>query len=155
MMGAGDDDDAYQVPINLTALLDVLTNLLFFLMLGLAAQTLPLDDEADLRLPRSSADGAPIHTVQVSIGARELRVDKQSIARLREGAVVGLTGRRIVPLYQRLLSIRGERGGEKNLVGDVIMLHCDEETPYALLQQVLDTAAEAGFGKFRMAVLMP
>ena len=37
-MGGGDSGSEYEVNVNLTAMLDVLTNLLFFLMFGFAAQ---------------------------------------------------------------------------------------------------------------------
>jgi biopolymer transport protein ExbD len=38
---------------------------------------------------------------------------------------------------------------------DVVVLLCDEGVAYGLLHQVMQTAAEAGFVRFRMATRSP
>src|SRR5690348_15360525 len=89
MAGGGGGDSEYEVNINLTALLDVLTNLLFFLMFGFAAQQVNMELEGGLTMPSSSAEAHPSKNITISVGARELKVEKQSIVRFKGGHVVG------------------------------------------------------------------
>ena len=154
MSGGGGDSSEYEVNINLTALLDVLTNLLFFLMLGMSSQATNMELDGGVTLPNSTAESQPVKTLQVTIGQKDLRVDKEPIAQLLGGQVVGVPQGRIAALYNQLMKVKGEKHGKELDVSDVLVVLCDKDTPYGLLKQVLNTSAEAGFPKFRMAVLM-
>jgi biopolymer transport protein TolR len=160
MAGGGDSGNEYEVNINLTAMLDVLTNLLFFLMFGLAAQQATIESEGGVQLPVSNAELPPKKATNVVVGQRELRVDKEVVAPIRGGRVVAPGGddTRIEVLYRRLVAVRGRRiavtGKQPHEDSDVLMVLCDKGTPYTLLRRVLLTSAEAGFPRFRMAVLM-
>ncbi len=154
MAGGGGESSEYEVNINLTALLDVLTNLLFFLMLGMGAQASNMELDGGVTLPNSTSESQPVKTLQVTIGQRDLRVDKEPIAQLKGGQVVGAPAGRISALYNQLMKVKGEKHGKELDVSDVLIILCDKDTPYGLLKQVLNTSAEAGFPKFRMAVLM-
>ena len=156
MAGSGGEGE-FDVNINLTALLDVLTNLLFFLMFSYAAQQVSMEVQGGVQLPRSSAEEAPKQAIQVSVGQRELRVEGAFIAPIVNGTIpntpVGAT--RIELLYQRLVALREERITTARAAGEpeFLFVLCDKESPYSLLRLVLKTGAEAGFPKFRMAVL--
>lgn len=154
MAGGGGGGSEYEVNINLTALLDVLTNLLFFLMLGFAAQPVNMEVDGGVTLPESSAGAQPAKTMEMTIGAHDLRLEKEPILQIEGGAVVGVPKGRIEPLYRRLMTSRESARQGEAPPSDVLLVFCDKQTPYALLHQVLNTAAEAGFAKFRMAVIM-
>jgi biopolymer transport protein ExbD len=158
-MTGGGGDGEFDVNINLTALLDVLTNLLFFLLVGYAAQQVNMEVESGVVLPTSSAEGSPTRAIQVIVGQRELRVEKEFIAPIQDGQItlLGTTntpGERIEPLYRKLVALREQRVATTLEAPDALMVLCDKGAPYALLRRVLMTAGEAGFPKFRMAVLM-
>ncbi|MBC7795162.1 MAG: hypothetical protein H7Z43_15765, partial [Clostridia bacterium] len=94
-------------------------------------------------------------SVQVTVARKELRVEKEVVAQLRDGKIVAAKTQdgKIDSLFQRLQVVRQE----KNVQGpeaDILFVLCDKDTPYALLRRVMMTAAEAGYPKFRMAVLM-
>jgi len=157
MAGGGDSGSEYEVNINLTAMLDVLTNLLFFLMFGLAAQQSAIELEGGVRLPVSSAELPPKHNTTVVVGERELRIEKEVIATVTGGRLPGNSTSRIESLYRRLVTLRGKRiaaSGPKDAEEDTLLVLCDKTTPYALVRRVLVTSAEAGYPKFRMGVLM-
>ena len=154
MAGGGGESSEFEVNINLTALLDVLTNLLFFLMLGMAAQPTNMELDGGMTLPGSSAEAPAQKTIQITIATRELRVEKDPIAQIHAGQVAGQPSGRIEALFRRLQGLKMEKSGKALQVSDVLLVMCDKDTPYATLHQVLNTAAEAGFPKFRMAVLM-
>lgn len=155
-MSGGGDGGEFEVNINLTALLDVLTNLLFFLMFGMAAQQTNMELDGGVALPTSSSESAPAKTISITVGQRDLRVEKQPVAQLKDGHVVGIDDNhaRIDPLYRRLLTLREEKSSKPKDAADVLLVLCDKDAPYVLLRRVLNTAAEAGYPKFRMAVLM-
>lgn len=154
-MAGGGGEGEFDVNINLTALLDVLTNLLFFLMFSFAAQQVNMELEGGLQLPRSTSDLPPKKAIQVSVGQRDLRVESVMVAPIVSGDIPGAGGpaNRIEPLYQRLVTLRGERVAVTRESPDVLFVLADKSTPYLLLRRVLKTGAEAGFPKFRMAVL--
>jgi biopolymer transport protein TolR len=155
MAGGGGGDSEYDVNINLTALLDILTNLLFFLMVGFMSSKASMELDGGMQLPTSTAQLEPKKAVQVTVARKELRVEKEVIANLRDGKVVAAKSQdgKIDSLLQRLQQIRKD----KNVTGpeaDILFVLCDKDTPYGLLRRVMMTAAEAGYPKFRMAVLM-
>lgn len=153
--GGGEGGSEFEVNINLTALLDVLTNLLFFLMLGFAAQQSNVELEGGFELPNSSAETQPSKTLQVIIARKDLRVEKEPVASLQNWSVVGDSGTgRIEALFQRLQRLQADKQHVANNPKDVLLVFCDKDVPYPLLHRVLQTAAAAGFPKFRMAVLM-
>ncbi|MBI2892035.1 MAG: biopolymer transporter ExbD [Deltaproteobacteria bacterium] len=154
-MAGGGGEGEFDVNINLTALLDVLTNLLFFLMFSFAAQQVNMELEGGIQLPTSTSDLPPKKAIQVMVGQRDLRVENNMVAPVSAGTIPG-TGdpsTRIEPLYQRLVTLRDQRVAVARDAPDVLFVLADKATPYALLRRVLKTGAEAGFPKFRMAVL--
>ncbi|HEV8321581.1 MAG TPA: biopolymer transporter ExbD [Myxococcota bacterium] len=160
--GGGDGGNEYEVNINLTALLDVLTNLLFFLMVGFAAQQVNLEVKGGVKLPTSTAEITPKKAIKIVIGDSELRVESDTVAAIKDGKIVvagdDAADKRIEPLYVNLVKLREGLKDEIDTKTfdspDALYVLCDKETPYALLRRVLTTAAAAGFPKFRMAVLM-
>lgn len=154
-MAGGGGDSEYDVNINLTALLDILTNLLFFLMVGFMSSKSAMELDGGLTLATSTSQLEAKKAVQVTVARKELRVEKEVVAQLRDGKIVAAKSQdgKIEPLLQRLQVVRQD----KNVQGpeaDVLFVLCDKDTPYALLRRVMMTAAEAGYPKFRMAVLM-
>jgi biopolymer transport protein TolR len=159
MSGGGDSGSEYEVNVNLTAMLDVLTNLLFFLMFGLAAQQTSIELEGGVQLPVSTAQLPPKKNTNVVVGERELRIDKEVIASIKDGRIQGTRDDgRVEALYRKLVTIRGKRvaaaapGSEGE--EETLFILADKKTPYSLLRRVMMTGAEAGYPKFRMAVLM-
>ena len=147
-------NEEYTVNLNLTALLDVLMNLLFFAMVGLAAEVASPQRDDALALPASQAEASLSEAMTISIGPHALWVDDESIVTVMAGGLPTRTpsNRIIEPLYRALM--RRKSASRPAVQSDVIALRCDRDTPYALLHHVQNTAAEAGFTKFRMVVLM-
>ena len=157
MAGGGEGGGEYDVNINLTALLDVLTNLLFFLMFGYAAQQVSMEVNACVRLPSSNAELAPKKSLKIVVGISELRIENEVVAPLKDGKVVlagDIPDKRIEPLYVGLVRLREDKVVTSSDAPDALYVLCDKEAPYSLLRRVLNTAAEAGFPKFRLAAIM-
>jgi len=152
-MAGGGGGDEYDVNINLTALLDVLTNLLFFLMLSMVSSESTLEVNGNLTLPSSSAELPPKIAIKVAIARDQLMVEDQKIGPIKGGVFTGADpNRSIQPLLQRLTQLKQKTGVTADSA-DVLFVICDKDTPYRLLHQVLKTGAQAGFPKYRLAVL--
>ncbi len=152
-MAGGGGGSEFEVNINLTALLDVLTNLLFFLLMGFSSSQASMQMEKGITLPNSSARNAPAKDLEMSIGREQLAIEKEAIVQIANGQVVGVPTGRIETLYRRLSSAKEARAKSETAANDVLLVLCDKKAPYSLLHQVLNTAAEAGYAKFRMVVL--
>jgi len=144
-MSGGGESSEYEVNINLTALLDVLTNLLFFLMLGMAAQQMSIEEQGNIHLPGSSVETPPKQDAPVAIGQDELRVEGQVIAKVRNGQIQAPIDKdgSVLPLRKRLTDLKNKRLPTVK-DADVLFVLCDKETPYSTLRQVLMTAANVG-----------
>jgi biopolymer transport protein ExbD len=155
MAGMSSSDSEYDVPLNLVALIDILTNILFFLMVGFA-ETSTYEGLGKIHLPDSNANSELAVSVEVAISNEELIVEKQPVAKVVNGKIVAaLEGDKIVPLYDRLNQLRAvhqqsTQGLSKD--DDVVFLLADREVPFTLLAPIMKTAAMAGYPNFRFAV---
>lgn len=152
-MSSGGGDSEFEVNINLTALLDVLTNLLFFLLMGFSSSQATMQMDKGITLPNSSARNPPTKDLEMSIGREQLSLEKEAVVQISNGRVVGAPDGRIETLFRRLSSAKEARAKSETVTNDVLLVLCDKKAPYGLLHQVLNTAAEAGFAKFRMVIL--
>ena len=112
--------------------------------------------EGGIVLPNSTADVAPKKTIQVMVGKDDVRIEKDIIVKVKDGKVVqpGAADTRIEALHTKLVALREQHVTEtKDDDKDILFVLADKDTPYSLLKRVMMTGAEAGFPKFRMAVI--
>ena len=114
----------------MTALMDILSNLLFFLLASYSSQTLELEKKADLHLPTSSSQLALEPTLTLMVTAGEIRVANKFVVGLADNKVKGTVedDDRIVLLYDRLAAVKAqkEQAGSDYVPGsDVVMLLAD------------------------------
>ncbi|MCS6914885.1 MAG: biopolymer transporter ExbD [Myxococcales bacterium] len=160
MMSSGDSANATpdEVPqLNLVALIDILTNLLFFLLTIFASQHLALEGRTHLTLPESRLGFNLRESIVVSLSKTELAIERSPIAHIEGGRFdVEVQGDQIVPLYNRLTAARAsrsERGMSRNHDDSTILLMADKDIPYELLAKVMKTAAMAGYPNFHLVAL--
>jgi biopolymer transport protein ExbD len=157
MAGMSGGANEYDVPLNLVALIDVLTNILFFLLIGFAAQEVTVEGSDKMQLPVSSTKQEIELAVSVAITPTELLVEDVPVARIVDGRIdAALDGDKIVPLYDKLNTLRArEQQASAGLAkdDDVIFLLADRSAPFTLLSPVMKTAAMAGYPNFRFAVV--
>ncbi len=157
MAGGGGGGSEYDVPLNLVALIDILTNILFFLLVGFVQQEIEYDAGAKIKLPTSSTQSQLELSVAVTITPDDIQVEKVAIAKVEGGKVAApMEGDKIVPLYDKLNALRAAKQSQTAGLGkndDVIFLLADREAPFTLLAPVMKTAAMAGYPNFRFAVV--
>jgi biopolymer transport protein ExbD len=146
------------VALNLTALMDILSNLLFFLLAAYAAQATEVEDKAEMRLPSSTSQVRLQLQLTVSITQHAIQVADVPVARIEKGQLSEKTDEegRIPGLYAKLMSIRerrAESGREQAGEASGILLLADKDTDSDVVNKVLKTAGYAGFVNIRFGVI--
>lgn len=151
--------------LNITPMLDMMTIILVFFLksFSVSVENISLGD--DLMLPASNSRVKPHQAVQVTVTKKAVVVEGEPIAAVKRGAVDasvkrdGASGYLINPLMTqlqkhatRLKKIEKMTGGKMPFKGEVVLV-ADHGLPYRLLSEVLYTAGQAEFGKYRLLVL--
>lgn len=145
--------------LNLTAMMDMMTIILVFLIkqYSAAAENITLND--DLRPPASTSAEVVVPSTQVMISKTVVMLGDRPILRLdAAGKVTAVDGSSEpwtsvqTALEKRVATINAihERGGAE-FDGD-LMLVADEDTPYEIVSNVLYQAGKAQFTTYRLVV---
>jgi biopolymer transport protein ExbD len=156
--------------LNITAMLDLMTIVLVFVLKSLSASTTSIPQNADLQLPVSVMTAEPgeegvlirISKTQISVGDEEEPIVEYSDARQLGQTGVDARHKRNGPndLYINPLAlvlqkyrendrqIRLQTGKDASTSEAIIV--ADEDTPYRLLFEVLYTAGQCEFGKYHL-----
>jgi biopolymer transport protein ExbD len=148
-----------EVALNLTALMDILSNILFFLMAAYAAQATEVENKEEMRLPSSTSQVRLQLQLTISITQQLVQVADAPVARIEKGKLVAeaLDDEGTIPsLYDKLMSIKQRRdqaGREQAGEASGILLLADKETDADVVSKVLKTAGRAGFVNVRFGVV--
>jgi biopolymer transport protein ExbD len=154
--------------LNITAMLDMMTIILVFLLKSMSASSASLPQSSDLTIPKSVlTTEASQEGVAVLISKSQIVVDDNSICSVPSDATHGVEGKYkrsgptdlyIVPLANALQSWR-ERDRQVRLAtgkdpsASEAIIIADANTPYRLLVEVLFTLGQSEFAKFHLMVL--
>ncbi|MEQ6886176.1 biopolymer transporter ExbD [Salicola sp. Rm-C-2C1-2] len=130
--------------LNLTALMDIFTILVFFLMVN-SSDVQVLKEDSDIQLPRSKAEQVPESTLRVVVAGESILVGGREVARL-EGVSDGEGGEVIMDLQAHLAG-RPEAGEDAGA-----MIVADRSLDYARLRPVMRSAVNAGYTRLHLAV---
>jgi biopolymer transport protein ExbD len=159
--------------LNITAMLDLMTIILVFLLRSLASSSASIPQSNDLTLPKSVMQGEPsqegvvvmISKTQILLGedpnplvllpSREQLVQSGVDAKYKRS---GPTDLYIVPLANALSNaremdkaVRAAKGLDPATSEAIVV--ADATTPYRLLIEVLFTLGQSEFGKYHLMVL--
>ncbi|WP_394822596.1 ExbD/TolR family protein [Pendulispora albinea] len=154
--------------LNITAMLDMMTIILVFLLKSMSAQTASLPQSADLTIPKSIlTTEASQQGVAVLISKSWIIVDDKQVVPVPGDPTHGVEGKYkrggpndlyITELASRLQSwrdrdkqVRASTG--KDATGSEAIIIADKDTPYRLLVEVLFTLGQTEFNKFHLMVL--
>jgi len=155
--GGGGGADA-SLALNLTALMDILSNLLFFLLASYTAQSVEVEGQAGLKLPSSSSQLALTPQITITVTTSAIDVSGVPVGKLSNGALVSdldASGT-LPPLYDRLRTVKVSResAGRADMAdSDLVLLLADKGTDSKTISTVLRTAGHAGFVNVRFGVI--
>src|SRR5512147_19745 len=136
--------------MNLVALIDIFTILIFFLMSSTGVEI--LSTAQAIKLPQSTAEKMPREMLVVTVSATDILVDGRKVATVAEA--MDTQGDLIAPLKAELelqagRTVLGKEGEAQNksvtIMGDKAIL-------YSLLRKVMYTAARANYSDVSFAV---
>ncbi|MCR5882776.1 biopolymer transporter ExbD [Rhizobacter sp. J219] len=136
--------------MNLVALIDIFTILIFFLMSSTGIEV--LTNSKAVKLPDSIAEKAPRETIVVAVSDTDIVVDGRRVASVAEAnAIQG----DLIPGLKAELDILASRqvvGADKDATAKAITIMGDKNIPYSLLRKVMYTSARANFSEIAFAV---
>jgi biopolymer transport protein TolR len=141
----------HALDMNLVALIDIFTILIFFL-LSSATEVETLPSFRAVKLPESTADTQPKETIVVLISGTEIVVDGRKVA---DVADVMKAGDDMIPALKAELELLSKRQviREKNqALKSAVTIMGDKDIPYRLLRKVMVTSARANFTEVSFAV---
>jgi biopolymer transport protein ExbD len=157
--------------LNITAMLDIMTIILVFLLKSLGESSASIPQSDDLKLPTSVVKSQPteegvvvtVSKTQVLVGDDRVVTlpNRESMAQTGVGARYKRSGPNdlyIVPLGESLKSarrtdklVRQAKGLDPSSSEAIIV--ADQTTPYRLLIEVLFTLGQSEFGKYHLMVM--
>ena len=148
---------AKHVVINLVAMIDMLTVLVFFLLVYSTEQVAVVPDRDDVQLPASISETEITNTVVVIVGERDIVVHGRPIARIDE---VLAAEDAVIPALQAELEADSTDmvrlaalPEEERIAARKVTIMADKELPFLLLRKVMATSTAAGYGQLSLAVL--
>ena len=156
--GGGGGGGEESIALNLTALMDILSNLLFFLLAAYTAQSVEIEGHADLRLPSSTSQVALNPQITITVTQSGIDVGGIPVAHIANGLVTDHLDAddKIAPLYERMKAVRVSReaAGRADLAdSSLILLLADKATDARTISTVLRSAGFAGFANVRFGVI--
>ena len=137
--------------MNLVALIDIFTILIFFL-LSSATEVETLPSFRAVKLPESTAEAQPKETIVVVVSGSEIVVDGRKVA---DVADVMKANDDVIPALKAELELLNKRQviREKNQASKAaVTIMGDKDIPYRLLRKVMVTSARANFTDVSFAV---
>lgn len=136
--------------MNLVALIDIFTILIFFLMSSTGIEV--LSAAKAVKLPVSTAEKNPAQTIVVAVNETDIVVDGRKVADV--AAVNAQPGDEIPGLKAELdlLASRQVITADKENTSKAVTIMGDKNIPYSLLRKVMYTSARANFSEVKFAV---
>lgn len=142
--------------LNLTSLVDIFTIVLLFLLKNYSMESDTLVPNPKLKLPVSTAREAPVMKLVVQISTDNIIVDGVNTVKVTDA--LKTEGPLIKPLLDELNKnvqktefIATNNPGIK-FTGEV-MIQGDKRIPFILLEKVMFTCGQAGYGNISLAVI--
>lgn len=139
--------------LNLVAMMDVFTILVFFLLVNYSDGMLSADRNT-LRLPEALAEQKPRDTIIVTLTSRDILVEGRRVAQVH--SVLRLADDEIAPLRSALQErMRDEPSFSQSPDGILreVTIMGDKAIPFRLLKKVMVTCTRAGYERISLSVL--
>jgi len=136
--------------MNLVALIDIFTILIFFLMSSTGIEV--LSTARAVKLPESTAQKDPKQTIVITVSSTEIVVDGRKVANVADA--LAAKDDLIAPLKAELdlLSSRQTIRKDNEAQARQVTIMGDKGIPYTLLRKVMYTAARANYSDVAFAV---
>ncbi|MCA9538066.1 MAG: biopolymer transporter ExbD [Myxococcales bacterium] len=152
-----------EATVTINSLMDAMTIILVFLLMNYSIDPLRIDSGEDLKLPASTTEISPEPSASVTVTAKGIVVNDKVVVELHDGLVDKAdkagdeNSLNVTPLFDALNDEAARQKEMARLSGSrfdgVLTVIAHEETAYRVITEVLYTAGQAEFQKFKFAVL--
>lgn len=139
--------------INLTALMDVFTILVFFLLVN-SGQSEVMEAPRQLVLPESVVESKPRETVVILVGPEEVLVQGQRVMSIAD--VVATAGTNLGPIMERLAALQEIVIGRSTQVvaaSQEVTILADKSIPFDVVRRIMSTCTNQGYTQISLAVV--
>lgn len=151
--------------ITMTSLMDIFVNILIYLMMSYSTSPIDIDQTDERKLPSSTAQLPIENTTSIGVTTRVILVDRKRVCDVKDGAVDAqfkkdqqANAYLILPLLE---SLKDAANKQKKLAKfntaaqfkGLVTIVADHRMTFRLLSEVMYTAGQAEFGKFKFAVI--
>lgn len=136
--------------LNLTALMDIFTILVFFLMVNQSEVEVQNND--DITLPVSISENKPNEQVTIMVSHADILVQGRAVVSTADAKLVKAEELPQLKKELEYLAGRFPLSPEQQQQGRPITIMGDKGIPYALLKKVMNTSAKSGFNNISLAV---
>jgi len=149
--------------LNLTAMVDMFTIILIFLLRSYSSSAVQLTPAGQLTLPASFSSSSPVEALKMVVGKHGIFVDDIKVIDLTEGVINKKDIDTKDPQFIRALFTELDKQAQKTrdiaavneslkFDGKIIM-QADKDISYALLKKVMYTATIAGYNDMKLAAV--
>lgn len=139
--------------MNLTALMDIFTILVFFLLVNSGSAEV-LDPPKSVELPQSVVESKPRETVVIFVGTEQISVQGQPVAQVAD--ILDAPGDDIVAIKERLAMLQQSIIGpstQQVAQSQEVTIMADKAVPFAVVKRVMSTCTGEGYGRISLAVI--
>ncbi len=144
--------------MNLVSMIDMMTMLVFFLLVYTTEEIEILPNAKDVQLPQSMAEQAAREAVVVIVSETEILMNGESLGKISD---ILASQELIIPALksalenqvERVLTDKTEQTEEQQIASREVTIMADKEIPYQLLKRVMATSTAADYGQVSRAVL--
>ena len=145
----------------ITSMMDMFTIILIFLLFQFSEKPETIHMLKDIELPRSTARMDHNENIRIVLTSKGLHLDDELIARVKKDKVVGLDPENLKDsvLFNRLqaqfvkASLEDDQKEKETVPKNHILFLCDKRHSFKTINNIIKTAALAGYPNFQFAVL--
>lgn len=148
--------------LSINSMMDIMTIILVFLLKSYSTDPVQLKAAPDLKPPFSTSDIKAVESTVVTVTLNNILVDDERVASLEAGKVAAAdlsSGNFLIdPLFQKLNDAvdhqkRVYSYQKKKQFEGIVTIVADRHVPFELLSQVMYTAGQATYSKFKFMVV--
>ncbi len=151
--------------LQMNSLMDIFVNVLIYLLMNYSTSPVDVTQNENRRLPESTSRLMLKHTTTLGVTVSTILVNRKKVCDIQDGRVdpnlkkdKQASSYLIVPLYEKLKEAATKRKkiakyNKAVQFKGVITIVADEKMPFRLLSEIMYTAGQAEFGKFKFAIV--
>ena len=157
--------EKHEYPLNITAMMDMMTIILVYLLKSYSSDPANITPQADLAMPFSTTRLKPEAAVPLAISKNSILVNDKEVCKIINGKVDPncKEGKKEEQyMIQNLFSaLDSERQKQEEIAAynsaqqfkGLVLIMGDKDIPFRVVSEVLYTAGQAQFGNFKFVVL--